>query len=121
MPGDEQMTQDATPFALAVRFTVRPGCEADFDKLVADTAAGIRAHEPGTLVYACHTVDGAPRERYFYELYSSRAAFDAHEAQEHTRQFLEWREPLLESKQVDFLTLTGGKTPAASRTAGRDE
>ena len=44
------MPQDATPFALVVRFTVRPGAEAQFDALVAETAAGIRDHEPvGTL------------------------------------------------------------------------
>jgi len=109
------MTHDATPFALMVRFTVRPGREADFDQLVAETAKGIRAHEPGTVVYACHTVDGAPRERIFYELYENRAAFDAHEQTAHTRHFLEQREPLLESKQVDFLSLTGGKTPLADK------
>jgi quinol monooxygenase YgiN len=108
------MAQDATPFALVVRFTVRPGREADFDQLVAETGEGIRAAEPGTLVYACHTVDGAPRERMFYELYANKAAFEAHEQTTHTRRFLTQREALLESKQVDFLSLTGGKTPAPS-------
>ena len=107
------MPQDATPFALVVRFTVRPGAEADFDQLVARTAAGIRAHEPGTLVYAVHAVDGAPRERIFYELYRDRAAFTDHEAQPHTRRFLAEREPLLESKHVDFLALADGKLPVA--------
>jgi quinol monooxygenase YgiN len=82
------MPQDATPFALVVRFTVRPGREADSGKLVARTAAGIRAHEPGTLVYACHQVDGAPRERIFY-----RAALNVHQEQPHTRRFLTEREP----------------------------
>ena len=52
------MPQDAKPFALVVRFTVRPGAEAQFDALVAETAAGIRDHEPGTLVYACHAGAG---------------------------------------------------------------
>jgi quinol monooxygenase YgiN len=107
------MPQDATPFALVVRFTVRPGAEDDFDQLVARTAASIRAHEPGTLVYAAHAVDGAPRERIFYELYRDRAAFTDHEAQPHTRRFLAEREPLLESKQVDFLALADGKLPVA--------
>jgi quinol monooxygenase YgiN len=105
------MPHEATPFALVVRFTVRPGCGADFDQLIARTAAGIRAHEPGTLVYACHQVDGAPRERIFYELYRDRAAFDDHEAQPHTRRFLAEREPLLESTLVDFLALSDGKLP----------
>jgi quinol monooxygenase YgiN len=109
------MDQDVTPFALVVRFTVRPGCEADFDQLVAETAAGIRAHEPGTLVYACHTVQDAPRQRIFYELYANRAAFDAHEQAPHTRRFLVARDALLEASQVDFLGLTGGKTPVGVR------
>jgi quinol monooxygenase YgiN len=105
------MTQDATPFALLVRFTVRPGAEAHFDQLVAQTAAGIRAHEPGTLVYAVHEVERSPQERIFYELYQDRAAFADHEAQPHTRRFLAEREPLLEAKQVDFLTPADGKLP----------
>jgi quinol monooxygenase YgiN len=99
------------PFALVVRFTVRPGSEDAFDQLVATTTTGIRASEPGTLVYACHRVESAPRQRIFYELYASRAAFDAHEAQPHTRAFLAARDDLLETTEVDFLSLEDGKTP----------
>jgi quinol monooxygenase YgiN len=111
---------DATPFALVVRFTVRPEAEAQFDALVAETAAGIREREPGTLVYACHSVRGKPRQRIFYELYRDRAAFDAHEAGEHTRRFLTERAPLLEAAEVDFLTLADGKTPATGRAVSGD-
>jgi quinol monooxygenase YgiN len=101
----------AHPVALVVRFTVRAGSEAAFDELVAATTAGIRASEPGTLVYACHRVEGAPRERIFYELYCSQGAFEVHEARPHTRHFLAAREALLESTVVDFLSLADGKTP----------
>ncbi len=111
------MSDDAKPFALVVRFTVRPGAETQFDALVADTAAGIRASEPGTLVYACHHVDGQPRQRIFYELYRDRAAFDAHEQSAHTRRFLAEQEPLLESKAVEFLALADGKTPVGAQAA----
>lgn len=111
------MAENETRFALVVRFTVRPGAEADFDDLIAQTTAQIRAHEPGTLVYACHRVDGQPRQRIFYELYRDRAAFDAHEHQEHVRHFLAAREKLLESTVVDWLTLADGKTPAADQAA----
>jgi quinol monooxygenase YgiN len=110
------MDQDGQPFALVVRFTVLPGSEGAFDDLVATTAVGIRSNEPGTLVYACHRVEGAPRQRIFYELYTNKAAFEAHESQDHTRHFLAAREPLLKSTEVDFLTLEGGKTPAQSQT-----
>lgn len=106
------MRQDSErPFALVVRFTVRAGSEAAFDDLVAVTTAGIREHESGTLVYACHHVEGAPRQRIFYELYANKNAFDAHESQEHTRHFLKAREVLLEATEVDFLDLQDGKTP----------
>jgi quinol monooxygenase YgiN len=114
------MSQDATPFALVVRFTVRPGAEAQFDALVAETASGIRDHEPGTLVYACHTVQDQPRQRIFYELYQNRAAFDAHEQTAHTRRFLAERTALLEATEVDFLAVADGKTPVTVQAASRD-
>ena len=113
------MTEDSAPFALVVRFTVRPGAEADFDDLIARTTAGIREREPGTLVYACHRVDGAPRQRIFYELYRDQAAFAEHERQEHVRAFLADRTALLESTEVDRLTLADGKTPAAQAAGSR--
>jgi quinol monooxygenase YgiN len=92
--------------------------ETLFDALVADTAAAIRGSEPGTLVYACHHVDGEPQQRIFYELCRDRTAFDAHEQSPHTRRFLAEREPLLESKAVDFLSLADGKTPVTAPAGG---
>ena len=112
------MPEGTAPFALVVRFTVRPEAEVEFDDLIARTTAAIRDREPGTLVYACHRVNDAPRQRIFYELYRDRAAFGEHERQEHVRHFLAAREPLLESTEVDFLTLADGKTPAADQAAG---
>jgi quinol monooxygenase YgiN len=103
-----------------VRFTVRTGSEAAFDQLVAATSAGIRAGEPGTLVYACHRVEGSPRERIFYELYASEGAFQVHENQPHTRHFLAAREALLESTVVDFLSLADGKTPKLAHSSNAD-
>jgi quinol monooxygenase YgiN len=97
-------------FGLCVRFTCRgPESAAAFDRLVAETVPEIRKREPGTLVYAVHQVDGKPLERLFYELYRDRAAFDAHEAQPHTRRFLDARGQYLASFEVDFLSLLTGK------------
>ena len=110
------MTQEPAPFALVVRFTVRPGVENEFDDLTHRTAAAIRESEPGTLVYACHQVADAPRQRIFYELYRDRAAFVTHESQPYVKHFLQAREALLESTEVDFMTLDDGKTPAYDGT-----
>lgn len=93
-------------FGLVVRFIVKRGREEDFDALTAATVAKVQQNEPGTLLYACHRVEGAPRERIFYELYEDRSAFDAHEAQPHVRQFLTEREALLDDTTVDFLAPT---------------
>jgi len=97
-------------FGLSVRFTCKDTESAKgFDALVAETVPQIKQHEPGTLVYAVHAVEGKPLERIFYELYRDRAAFDAHEGQPHTRRMLAERERFLSSVEVDFLTLQVGK------------
>lgn len=92
-------------FGLVVRFTCKDQASAEaFDRLVAQTVEKIRAHEPGTLVYAVHEVEGQPLQRIFYELYANRAAFDAHEAQTYVNRFLVEREQYLSTTEVDFLT-----------------
>jgi quinol monooxygenase YgiN len=92
-------------FGLVVRFFCKDeAAAAGFDRLVAETAPGIRDLEPGTLVYASHTVTDEPLQRIFYEVYADRAAFEAHEQQPHTRRFLEQREQYLTGHQVDFVS-----------------
>jgi quinol monooxygenase YgiN len=91
-------------FGLVVRFTLRDeDATSAFDALVAQTIDGIKAHEPGTLAYLVHTVEGEPRVRIFYELYVDRAAFEQHEEQPHTRHFLAEREQHLANVEVTFL------------------
>ena len=63
-------------FGLSVRFTCKDEASAQaYDRLVAETVEGIRVHEPGTLVYAVHRVEGQPLQRIFYELYRDKEAF----------------------------------------------
>lgn len=93
-------------FGLVVRFMLKDGAAADFDRLVGETVPEIHKHEPGTLVYAVHQVEGEPQIRVFYELYRDRAAFEEHERQEHTIRFLAERHRYLSGPpHVDFLTL----------------
>ncbi|MFF2366300.1 putative quinol monooxygenase [Streptomyces sp. NPDC058122] len=98
-------------FALFVRFTLSDGMGDAFDTLVKETEAGIRAHEPGTLVYACHTVEGEPNQRIFFEIYADRAAFEEHERQPHTVRFLSERTRYVEKTEVDRLEPYAGKYP----------
>jgi quinol monooxygenase YgiN len=97
-------------FGLCVRFTCKDQASAEaYDQLVAETVEAIKADEPGTLVYASHTVEGQPLQRIFYELYRDRSAFEAHEASPATRHYLEHRDQYLASTEVDWLTLQTGK------------
>lgn len=91
-------------FGLVVRFTLRSGHEPAFDDLVAATMTEIARHEPETLLYVSHTVEGEPRARVFYELYRTLAGFEAHERQSHVRHFLAEREALVERVEVDRVT-----------------
>ncbi|HEY1674691.1 MAG TPA: antibiotic biosynthesis monooxygenase [Streptosporangiaceae bacterium] len=93
-----------------MRFTCKDQASAEaYDRLVAETVEGIKASEPGTLVYACHLVEGQPLQRIFYELYRDRQAFEAHEAAPHTRRYLDQRDQYLARTEVDRLTLQTGK------------
>jgi quinol monooxygenase YgiN len=97
-------------FALVVRFDLLDvGSAEAFDRLVAETVDEIRANEPGTLIYAVHSVAGEPLSRLFYELYESQEAFKAHEAQPHTIRFLEARAQYLRDSRVEFLGIPVGK------------
>jgi len=100
--------------ALVVTHVLLPGHEDAFDALVARTLEGIRAHEPGTLVYVSHAVADEPLHRIFYELYADRAAFAAHEQQPHVRVFLIERLEHIESVEVDFLDAVAGTAATVS-------
>lgn len=96
-------------FALVVKFDLRDQqAAAEFDQLVAETAQGIAELEPGTLVYATHTVEGEPLSRIFYEVYADKAAHAEHERQPHTRRFLDERHRYTTGVRVEFL----GEGPA---------
>ncbi|MEU3350171.1 antibiotic biosynthesis monooxygenase [Streptomyces sp. NPDC037389] len=100
----------AAGFGLVVRFTLHDAESAEaFDELVSRTLEGIRRFEPGTVVYVNHRVPDEPYVRVFYELYESRAAFEAHERQPHTRHFLAEREKFVSATDVTFLEHIDGK------------
>jgi quinol monooxygenase YgiN len=97
-------------FGLVVRFNLKAGTGEAFDALTRDVVAVIKQAEPGTLIYACHAVEGDADARIFYELYRDRAAFEEHERQEHVHRFHQKKEQYLASEpRVEFLSLHVGK------------
>jgi hypothetical protein len=53
-------------FGLVVRFNLKAGTGEPFDTLTRDVVAVIKEAEPGTLIYACHAVEGDTDARIFY-------------------------------------------------------
>lgn len=105
-------------FGLVVRFVARDAASAQaFDALAAEALEGIRASEPGTLVYINHAVPDEPHVRVFYELYADREAFEEHERQPHVRRFLTERAQHLESFEVTFLDAISGKGTSPDQAA----
>ena len=91
-------------FAIAVRFDLPdPAAAEAFDALVREVLPGIRSEEPGTLLYATHTVDGEPLARVFYEVYRDRQAHAAHEARPGTARFLEQLRDLVSAVRAELL------------------
>lgn len=92
-------------FALVVRFDIRDEEAAvRFDTLTQDAVEQITAKEPGTLVYATHSIEGEPLSRVFYEVYADRDAFQAHEAADHVKAFHAAKSSLLVgAHRVEFL------------------
>ena len=92
-------------FALVVRFDCRDqAAVTKFDELTAEVVRQITEGEPGTLVYATHSVEGAPLARIFYEVYRDRDAFQTHEAADHVQLFHARKNPLLVDRRVEFLS-----------------
>jgi quinol monooxygenase YgiN len=96
---------DSPPrLGLVVRFQLLPGAAHLFDALTDNVRRQIRVHEPDTLLYECHHVDGDEDARLFYELYASREAFRHHESSPHVKRFLIERSAcLIEDPRVEFL------------------
>ena len=91
-------------FALVVRFDCRDEeAVTRFDELTAEVVEQITQREPGTLLYATHSVDGAPLARIFFEVYRDRDAFQMHESADHVQQFHDRKDSLVVSRRVEFL------------------
>jgi quinol monooxygenase YgiN len=74
------MSQPGKPAAFVVipEFVVKPDCMDAFLALALDDASLSVADEPGCRQFDVVQMEGAPHHVLFYEVYDSRAAFEAH-------------------------------------------
>jgi quinol monooxygenase YgiN len=81
----------------------------DFDRLTRRVVGQVREHEPDTLVYIVHAVPSAPMQRILYEVYSDRAAHEAHKRQPYVLGFEAERRPYVLATNIIELGLQQAK------------
>jgi quinol monooxygenase YgiN/catechol 2,3-dioxygenase-like lactoylglutathione lyase family enzyme len=67
---------------------VKPGAEAELDRLMAGLAADIQAHEPGCLRFDYVKSTDEPLRRLVYEQYRDSIAFEYHKTTPYLREFI---------------------------------
>ncbi|HEU5155461.1 MAG TPA: antibiotic biosynthesis monooxygenase [Streptosporangiaceae bacterium] len=98
-------------------YTLLDGREGAFDRLSRETVSATQQGEPGTLIYACHEVVGAPTQRIFYQLFRDRAAFEEHQRRPYVRQFLaDSRSHVIATNVIELRLDTAKVVPMAPPT-----
>ena len=96
-------------FVVIAEFVVRPGCMDAFLALARDDARRSVADEPGCWQFDIVLPEAEPGRVVFYEVYDSRAAFDAHLATPHLARFREGFPALIaEERPVRFAVRDDG-------------
>ena len=85
------MSEPGKPAAFVVipEFVVKPDCLDAFLALARDDASHSLADEPGCRQFDVVQMEEAPLHVLFYEVYDSRAAFEAHLRTPHLARFRE--------------------------------
>ena len=105
------MSQPGKPAAFVVipEFVVKPDCIDAFLALAQDDASHSVADEPGCRQFDVVQMEGAPHQVLFYEVYDSRAAFEAHLQTPHLARFREGFPALVvEERPVRFASRHAG-------------
>ena len=77
-PGTGPNAQKPMPTTFVVKFKVKPGTNAAFEKAFIEMQAGVRAHEPGNVYYDFFVTDQDPQTYVIVERYRDAAALSAH-------------------------------------------
>ncbi len=86
---------------------VKPGMEAEFEKVARELVAKVNANEQGCKLYALHKAE-TPGTYVFMERYTDQAAVDAHRATEYFKalgrkmgEYTDGRPEVLRLKEVE--------------------
>jgi autoinducer 2-degrading protein len=103
-------------FVILVDFQLKPGARPEFRRLIDENADASVRTEPGCLQFDVLEPEDEGDRVLLYEIYSDKAAFDAHLRTEHFRIFAGASEALIQQKKVTRCNLVfSGANVASSR------
>jgi len=105
-------------FVIVVEFHLKPGARSQFRSLIDANADASVRNEPGCLQFDVLEPEGEGDRVMLYEIYSDKAAFDAHLQTEHFRIFAGASEALCLQKSVTRGNLVFSGADVASKRAG---
>jgi quinol monooxygenase YgiN len=86
------------PTAFVVKFKVKEGKNADFEKAFTEMMAGVRAHEPGNIYYDLYRSPQDPQTYVIIERYKDEAARLAHGKSDHGQKLIAALKDLLDGR-----------------------
>ena len=78
----------ASPSAFVVKFKVKPGMSAAFEKAFAEMQKSVASSEPGNVYYDLYRIDQDPQTYVILEHYKDQAAVAAHGKSQHARKLM---------------------------------
>jgi quinol monooxygenase YgiN len=95
-----------TAIVTLLRVDCRDVAAADaFDELTASVFQTVSDHEPGTLLFAWHVVEGQPLTRVFYEIYRDQEAARIHSQSAALQRLLGSQDALVAGFHIDRLAI----------------
>jgi quinol monooxygenase YgiN len=81
---------------------VKPGHEAELERLFAGLRSEMRAHEPGCLLYSLLKSRAKPGAYIVHEQYRDQAALDFHQKSAHGARYFPLMRAIIEKIEVEY-------------------
>lgn len=105
------ITRSSRVYVVTVTFRSVPGRATDFLTALRENAAASEKDEPGCQRFDVCCDPNDPAVFFLYELYTDKAAFEAHVASPHFREFSQLADPWTAEKTVATYHLLRDKDP----------
>ena len=95
-------------YAIFVTIKVKPGTADKFRKLIVRNAQAARKNEPDCHAFFVSTAENDPECFHFFEVYTNKAALDAHRQYPHFLEYFAAAKDLMQERTVQGMDVVDG-------------